>query len=394
MRPADRKIPSDDSTRPKVVIFRRELLRYSETFISNQAHALERYSPVLVGTRQTDLALSRLLVDATTVVRAPFAKVAEFGLLHGATPPRFHRLLRHADLVHAHFGPDAALLAPALSRGRLRGVPMVTTFHGFDATVTDDGLRALGRVARHFVDTRSRLFDRTNTIVAVSEFVRTRLVAAGADPHKVTVHYIGIDTGFFWTPERSAPPPPSVLFLGRLHEKKGAADLLDALSRLRRADITPTCTVAGSGPEEPRLRALARDLRLDVRFVGTVDAAQARDLLHATRVLCVPSLTAANGDAEGFGLVFAEAQACGVPVVSYRSGGVPEAVADNETGLLATERDIDGLATRLRALLTDDDEWLRMSACARERTVAKFDLATQTALLERIYDDCASSAIR
>ena len=120
MNPADPRITSDDSRLPNVVIFRRELLRYSETFIANQARALRRYSPLLVGTRRGDLPLSRVSVAATTVLPARLAKVAEFGLFRGATPPRFHRLLRHADLVHAHFGPDAALLVPALSRAPLR----------------------------------------------------------------------------------------------------------------------------------------------------------------------------------------------------------------------------------------------------------------------------------
>src|SRR5262249_25840966 len=209
---------------------------------------------------------------------------------------------------------------------------------------------------------------------------------------KVSVHDIGIDTGFFWTPERPAPPPPSVLFLGRLHEKKGTADLLRALARLRTQSLEVGCTVAGTGAEEATLRALVQELRLDVRFVGAVEADGARDLLHATPVLCVPSMTAASGDAEGFGLVFLEAQACGVPGVSYRSGGVPEAVADGETGLLATERDIEGLADRLHTVLTDDDLWLRMSACGRRRTVEQFDLARQTALLEDIYDNCRIAA--
>jgi glycosyltransferase involved in cell wall biosynthesis len=369
-------------------MFRRELLRYSETFIANQARALTRYSPFVMGTRRADLPLTQLGVEAGTMLPSKFAKVSELGLLHGVTPPRFHRVLRHADLVHAHFGPDAALLVPSLSRARFRATPLLATFHGFDATGNDDALRALGRVADNFVNARPALFRRANTIIAVSEFIRRRLVATGADPRKVIVHYIGIDTTFFWAPTRTAPPPPSILFLGRLHEKKGATDLLLALARLNKHGVPIACTIAGSGAEESTVRRLAQDLRLDVRFVGPVDAHRARDLLHETRVLCVPSMTASTGDAEGFGLVFAEAQACGVPVVSYRSGGVPEAVADNETGLLATERDIEGLSTRLDTLLTDDETWLRMSTCARWRTVAKFDLAQQTAALERIYDQC------
>jgi glycosyltransferase involved in cell wall biosynthesis len=386
MRPAHGQITRSGSTQPEVLIFRRELLRYSETFIVNQARALQRYAPHLVGTRRADLPLTELGVEATTMIPARFAKIAEFGLLHGVTPAGFRRRIRHADVVHAHFGPDAALLVPSLSREPFRATPFVATFHGFDATDSDDALRALGRVTGRFVDARPALFGRANAIIAVSEFVRTRLVAAGADPGKVIVHYIGIDNGFFWAPTHSAPPPPSVLFLGRLHEKKGPADLLRALARVRARGVTVPCTLAGTGAEEPNLRRLARDLRVDARFVGAVDAPRARDLLHGTRVVCVPS------HSEGFGLVFLEAQACGVPVVSYRSGGIPEAVADGETGLLATERDIEGLADRLHALLTNDEQWLRMSSCGRRRTVERFDLARQTAALEDIYDDCRGAA--
>jgi glycosyltransferase involved in cell wall biosynthesis len=385
MRPAHGQTP-DGTPPPNVLIFRRELLRYSETFIVNQARALQRHAPHLVGTRLVDVPRSELGVDATTVLPPQLAKVAEFGLLHGVTTSGFRRRLRGAGLVHAHFGPDAALLVPTLSRGPLRAAPFLATFHGFDATDSDDALRAGGRIAGSFVGTRPALFRRADAIVAVSEFVRTRLVSAGADPGKVIVHYIGIDTGFFWAPARSEAPPPSVLFLGRLHEKKGPADLLQALAHLHARGVTAACTMAGTGVEEPALRRLAQDLRLDVRFVGPFDAEQARELLRTARVVCVPS------HSEGFGLVFLEAQACGVPVVSYRTGGIPEAVADGETGLLATERDVDGLADRLQTLLTDDGLWLRMSACGRRRTAEQFDLARQTAALEDIYDNCRDAA--
>jgi glycosyltransferase involved in cell wall biosynthesis len=384
MRPAHGPIP--DGTQPTVLIFRRELLRRSETFIANQARALERHVPHLAGTRRVEVAPEDFGVAATTVLPSRFAKAAEFGLLHGVTTREFGRRLRDADLVHAHFGPDAALLVPLLTREPLRAAPFVATFHGFDATDSDDALRAHGRIAARFVAARPAMFRRADTIIAVSEFVRTRLISAGADPRKVIVHYIGIDTGFFWAPARSEAPPPSVLFLGRLHDKKGPADLLRALGRLGARGLDVRCTLAGTGVEEPALRRLAAELRIEVRFVGAFDAARARELLHEARVLCVPSRS------EGFGLVFLEAQACGVPVVSYRTGGIPEAVAEGETGLLATERDIEGLAELVQTLLVDDDLWLRMSACGRRRTVERFDLGRRTAALEDIYDNTRDAA--
>jgi glycosyltransferase involved in cell wall biosynthesis len=366
--------------RSNVLIFRRELLPYSETFIVEQARSLRRYFPVLLGTRRGDRDPKTLPVPAATVGPSWFAKVNELALMYGGMATRMRAEMRRADIVHAHFGPDASLLVPALTRVPYRPKPFVATFHGYDAIMTDDELRALGRFASAFVDGRAALFERANTLVAVSEFVRDELVRAGAEAPKIIVHYIGIDTAFFWARERPSPPPPTVLFLGRLHAQKGCADLLRALARVPAETASVRCVVAGTGTEARSLAALATELRLDVQFVGAVDANQARELLHSARVLCVPSIR------EGFGLVFAEAQACGVPVVAYRSGGVSEAVADGETGLLATERDVDGLAQRLGTLLTDDETWRRMSVAGRARTARAFDLTTQTAALEDVYD--------
>ena len=82
----------------------------------------------------------------------------------------------------------------------------------------------------------------------------------------------------------------------------------------------------------------------------------------------------------------------GVPVVSFRHGGIPEAVADGVTGLLSDERDWRGLAASLAALCQDDARWRRMSEAARQRTVAGFDLARQTRVLEALYEEAVAAA--
>ena len=102
-------------------------------------------------------------------------------------------------------------------------------------------------------------------------------------------------------------------------------------------------------------------------------------------VFCTPSVVAKSGDAEGFGMVFAEAQAMGVPVASFATGGIPEAVEHGITGLLAPERDTNALAENIVTLLTDAPLWTRFSAAGRERVHKHFDLAKQTAKLEQIY---------
>jgi glycosyltransferase involved in cell wall biosynthesis len=367
------------------VVFRRELLPYSEGFIANQAAALTRYAPVLVGTRRTGQQVPPD-IDSRVVAPAKLARVAELGMLHGFAPRGLRALLADAEVVHAHFGPDATLLLRTLARPQYARLPFVVTFHGYDATVTDDGLRALGRLPSHFVDSRRELFGRADLVIAVSEFVSQHLIAAGADPAKVIVRFIGVDTGFFCPPARSSAPPPTVLFVGRLQPNKGARDLLEALAVLAGQGLAVPCTIVGDGPQRDPLATFAERQRLDVRFAGVLDRVAVRDLLYETRLLCGPSVTARNGASEGFGLALAEAQACGVPVVAYRTGGIPEAVGDGESGLLATERDVAGLAERLRALLTADNLWMRMSLAARQRVVTRFDLHRQTAELEDVYD--------
>lgn len=84
-------------------------------------------------------------------------------------------------------------------------------------------------------------------------------------------------------------------------------------------------------------------------------------------------------------MVFAEAQAMGLPVASFETGGIPEAVVHGETGLLARERDLAGLVQNIVALLSDASMWERFSDAGRRRACQLFDIYRQTAALEDIY---------
>jgi glycosyltransferase involved in cell wall biosynthesis len=144
--------------------------------------------------------------------------------------------------------------------------------------------------------------------------------------------------------------------------------------------------VIGDGPLRSRLETLARELNVRCRFLGVQPASTVREALQRAQIFCVPSVTAANGDSEGLGMVFAEAQAMGVPVVSTRHGGIPEVVSDRVTGLLAPERDHEALADSLCLLLGNEDLWQAFRAAGLQHVEQRFDLKRQTALLEAVYD--------
>jgi len=122
-----------------------------------------------------------------------------------------------------------------------------------------------------------------------------------------------------------------------------------------------------------------------VTFHGARTQDEIRTLLRDSDVLCLPSVTAYNGDAEGLGMVVLEAAASGVPVVATRHGGIVEAVRDGETGLLVDERDGEALGHALERLRSNVSMREYMGRRGRDLVEKDFDVVKQTASLERVY---------
>jgi glycosyltransferase involved in cell wall biosynthesis len=157
------------------------------------------------------------------------------------------------------------------------------------------------------------------------------------------------------------------------------------MARVQAAMPEVELVIIGKGHLLPTLEILAKQQLRRYRFLGSCSHEEVQSWMQRASVFCVPSITARSGDSEGFGLVFAEAQAMGLPVVSFASGGIPEAVAHGETGFLVAEKDTEGLAAHILHLLKDDVLWQSFSHQGQERTHRLFNLKYQTRLLEQIY---------
>lgn len=377
------------SSKPAVLIYRDWLLASSETFVLAQAEALRHFTPYYVGSRfkkglltpqERTLILNRggLLGWANQI---PYT-------LAGFAPTFFQRLRKlNPVLVHAHFGVSGVLALPL--RRQLQ-IPMLVTYHGHEELITDEFARQSYFTHRVLYLRRKEVLKReAELFIAVSNYCKEELLKQGFPPDKVVVHYIGINTDFF-QPEPAVPREPVVLFVARLVEKKGCEYLIKAMSKVQAARPDVELVVIGDGELRPSLEQLAGETLRRYRFLGVQPPESVRAWMNRAKVFCVPSIIAESGEAEGFGMVFAEAQAMGLPVVSFASGGIPEAVAHGEVGFLAAERDWEELAKHILLLIENDTLWHRFSESGPRRVQALFNLQKQTAALEKIYDQVIS----
>ena len=374
-----------------VAIYRTQILPLSETFVRDQALALRRWRPVLVGEREIHaLPLQGLPVASAFRGSATFSQRA-VGLacrVLDRPSPRIATIVRRVApaLIHAHFGFDGVEAWPIARR---LGVPLLVTLHGSDITTRMEWF-AEGRAGRRWRNYPKRLArlasEKTVTFIAISENIRQAAIAAGLPESRIAVRRIGIDRSRFSPCDAPiAQRRPVILFLGRLVEKKGCRFLLEAFRTVREKLPQAELIIAGDGPERVALGERAASVG-NVRFVGTYTHDQANALLSESRVFCLPSVTAESGDAEGLPLVVLEAQAAGVPVVTSARGGATEGIHDGVTGFAIPERDVEQLAQKLLLFLTNDALAAQFSQAAPEFVALNHDLFKQTAELERLYD--------
>lgn len=176
-----------------------------------------------------------------------------------------------------------------------------------------------------------------------------------------------------------------ILTVARMVRRKGHEHVLRALPMVTEAVPDAAYLVVGDGPLADELRALTHELKLhqSVVFAGAVADEDLAACYGLCDVFAMPSVPVPGELAEGLGLAYLEAAAAGRPSVGTRFGGIPDAIADGETGLLVEPADDAGLAEALIELLADPERTQRMGQAARERVEAQF---TWSCVAERFLE--------
>ena len=330
--------------------------------------------------------------------KAPFRIVRKRCDRRSTTRAKFSRML---SLCAAAFGIcmrdpiQAVHCGQVISNGafgwlmkKFLGLPYYIYLHGGDGEL-------LRRFA--FVNTLIRmLINGSERTFTNSESTRSEFIGLGARPQKLKVVNPSVDPTVF-TPRKGRSRirrkfglegKKVVLTVARLGIIKGHDRIISAMSDVVKAVPNAVYLIAGSGPEQPRLEKLVdeRGVRDHVIFAGYVPDEELPEYYAACNVFAMTSIIVPNHDIEGFGIVYLEASGCAKPVVGSRTGGIAEAVADGESGLLVDPHNPVEVAETLIRLLKNDRLARRLGRQGRARVERSFSWARSAARLQSFLE--------
>ncbi len=266
------------------------------------------------------------------------------------------------DFVHAHWLIPQGIVQSFFDK------PYIVTGHGGDVCSLNKGIVRKLKI---------RCIKKAKKVTVVSEHLRQRILDLVPDAD-IDIISMGVDTTAFGPQFRvenyfGQSDKKGILYVGRLADKKGVTYLIEAMKY-----VEANLYIVGDGPlrdeleEQAYRQALEKDSSAkfpasnvplseslkgkkygNVVFLGSKTHKELRTIYASADVFCMPSVTAKDGDQEGFGLVMVEAMASGLPVVASNSGGIPQLIKDGENGLLCEEKCVWQIADNISSLLND-----------------------------------------
>jgi glycosyltransferase involved in cell wall biosynthesis len=289
------------------------------------------------------------------------------------------------DVLHVHWPFPLALFG--LAARLAGGAPIVTTFYGAELRWMESRVpfvrRFLAWAARH-----------SARVIAISSHTATEVRRLAPVDVDIIPYGIGIEA----PPNVSAPTVGNttftILFVGRLVDRKGVAYLIQALRHVH--PVNARLVIVGDGPERPRLEQVAHQegVAERVEFWGRVSHDALQRAYRRANVFVLPAIVDARGDTEGLGVVLLEAMSYRIPVIASDVGGITDIVDDGRTGLLVPPGDVPSLAKAIQLVMKDQTRAAELAGAGYTRMREHFSWDAISARWDAVYSSAASRAAR
>ena len=289
------------------------------------------------------------------------------------------------DLYHIQFGTNKYPLDSLKKHNLIKG-SVIATFHGYDGHYQENSKR---KIAERY----STLFRFADLITCNTTYLASRLHNLGCSESKLRIIPMGINIDFFY-PYKKGQKSIShrILSVGRLVKLKGFEYGIKAVNELVKRGLNVSYQIIGQGKEKENLLQLTKSFNIsDYVFIeGAKSAVEIRDAIQQADIFLMTSTYDKTGRREAQGIVTIEAQACGLPVVAFRSGGVPYTIGDGVTGFLSKENDYMDMAKNIQLLIQDERLRTQMGENARTFVEEHFNQNKLNKIWEELYVQLSS----
>jgi colanic acid/amylovoran biosynthesis glycosyltransferase len=381
------------SSRLRVAHVNQRFFPRSETFVYRLIANASRTQPVLVAKEY--LYQDEFRLASTEQYLWPVETASLWGRCRKLTDRmlkrngRLEHLLRglSVDLIHAHFGTTAAEILPVKRR---LGMPMITTFYGYDMSrIAQDQ----DYVRRYY----QPLFCEGDLFLVEGPHMKQSLASLGCPEHKIYVHPISVDLKQMrFQPRQAHCGDVKFVFSGRFTEKKGLMMALKAFAELKRVRSDFRFDIIGDGEQRADVEECVRrsGLAKHVRLLGFLNYQDYIAVMGQADVFIHPSHRAADGDSEGGApTTILEAQAIGLPVVASDHADIPFVTVPGHSALLAKERDCCDLVDKILLMMDRREEWATMGEVGRKHVEKQHSIHALLPVLEDVYERTCQPAL-
>jgi len=271
------------------------------------------------------------------------------------------------DILYCHFGPTGIKGAMIKNTGVI-DFKLLTSFHGFDISTY---------ILKKGKNVYNLLFNIGDVFLPICDHWKNVMIKLGCSENRIIVHRMGIDLKKFILKAKSSNKKRTrIISIGRLVEKKGIEYGIKAFKNVLEEIPDTDYIIAGDGPLRNKLNNLINKFRIEskVKILGNKTHEEIIELLYGSDILLAPSLVAKDGDCEGIPVVIMEAMATGLPVISTYHSGIPELVKNGKSGFLVPEKDIKGIADKLKYLILHYEKRLVMGRAGRKIIEKEYDV--------------------